>query len=374
MTATIHDPDTTTPDPDTTTPDPDPQRVEAFAQRLFGAYVDSMLVLMVDLASRTGLFSALAESPGTSDELATRAGLQERYVREGLGALVTGGLVEYDPDSQRYRLPPEHALCLTGNGSTNLAPLSRIPTLLAHHLREAETVFRHGGGIPYERFRPEFTSVMDGVSRAMFDEQLIPAVLPRAEGLTDALERGIRVADIGCGTGHSSVVLARAFPASEFIGYDLSDEALDVGRAEAADARLDNVRFEQLDILALPDDPPFDAIVGFDVIHDQADPDGVLRRAHRALVPGGMFLMVDIKASSRLEDNLDDPFAPFLYTVSTLHCMTVSLAQDGAGLGTVWGEELARRMLSDAGFVGLTVHDVPDDPLNQVYVARTPTS
>lgn len=350
----------------------DEERVGRFAERLLGAYVGSMLVLMIDLADRTGLLDALAQGPATSEELAARGGLEERYVRECLGALVTGGLVEYDAATGDHTLPIEHALCLTGNQAMNMAPISRFPTLLAHHVEAAETVMREGGGIPYERFRPEFTAVMDGVSRAMFDQHLIEAIVPMAKGLPEALTRGIRVADIGCGTGHSTVTLARAFPDSAFVGYDLSDDALAIGRAEAIEAGADNVDFEALDLAHLPDDPPFDAIVGFDVIHDQADPAGVLERVHRALVPGGVFVAMDIKASSHLENNTGNPLAPFLYTVSTLHCMTVSLAQGGAGLGTVWGEELARQMLADAGFIGLTVHEVPDDPFNQVYVARTP--
>ena len=352
----------------------DEQRVEQCAQRVFGAYVQGALVLMIDLADRTGMLEALVPEPGTSHQVADRAGLDERYVRECLGALVTGGLVEYEPDTARYILPPEHALCLTGDGSTNLAPLSRMPTLLAHHVAEASTVAREGGGIPYERFRPEFTEVMDGVSRGVFDQHLVDAIVPMAAGLEQDLRRGIRVADIGCGTGHSTVLLARAFPASTFVGYDLAADALAVGRDEAAAAGLDNIRFEEQDVATLPDEEPFDAVVGFDVIHDQADPAGVLARVHRALVPGGVFLAMDIKASSRLEDNVANPFAPLLYSISTLHCMTVSLAQGGAGLGTVWGEQLARRMLADAGFVDVTTHDVPDDPLNQVYVARTPTT
>lgn len=348
----------------------DEQQVQQCAQRIFGAYVESMLVLMIDLADRTGMLDGLVVEPGTSLQVAERTGLQERYVRECLGALVTGGLVEYDAAQERYRLPPEHAVCLTGDTSMNLAPLSRIPTLLAQHLDEGATVTREGGGIPYERFRPDFTAVMDGVSRGVFDDQLIDAILPLAGGLVEQLKRGIRVMDIGCGTGHSTVVLAEAFPASTFVGYDLADDALEVGRAEARGAGLGNVRFEPLDILQLPDDPPAELVVGFDVIHDQADPAGVLHRVHRALVPGGTFLMMDIKAASRLEDNLDNPLAPFLYAVSTLHCMTVSLARDGAGLGTVWGEQVARRMLADAGFVDVRLHDVPDDPLNQIYLAR----
>lgn len=357
-----------------TAPPIDTDRVQACAERVLSACTDGMLALMIDLTDRVGLLDALAAGPGTSAELAARAGLDERYVRECLGALVTGGLVDYDPADGGYTLPPEHAVCLTGGAASNVAPLCRVPTLLAHHLTEAETVVRDGGGIPYESFQPDFAAVMDGISRRVFDEQLLDGIVPMADGLVDGLARGSRVADIGCGTGHSTNVLAAAFPASTFVGYDLAEEALATGRAEAAVDGLDNVCFEQRDIRELPDDPPFDAVVGFDVIHDQVDPAGVLRRIHRALVPGGTFLMVDIAASSRLERNLDNPLAPLLYTVSALHCMTVSLAHDGAGLGTVWGEELAREMLDDAGFVDVTVHAVPDDPLNQVYVAHTPTS
>ncbi|MFW6091224.1 MAG: methyltransferase domain-containing protein [Actinomycetota bacterium] len=352
----------------------DEQRVQQCAERVFGACVDSMLVLMIDLADRTGLLAALADGPWTSAEVADRAGLNERYVRECLGALVTGGLVDYDAATRRYTLPPEHAVCLTGKGSANVAPMSRIPTLLAHHVGDVAAVARDGGGVPYEKFWPDFAAVMDGMSRGVFDEHLVGDVLPVADGLTDQLRGGIRVADIGCGTGHSTVVLAREFPASSFVGYDINADALAVGRAEAEHAGLGNVRFEALDVALLPDDPPFDAVVGFDVIHDQADPAGVLRRVHRALVPGGVFLAMDIKASSHLERNLDNPLAPFLYGVSTLHCMTVSLAQGGAGLGAVWGEELARKLIAEAGFGDVTVHDVPDDPLNQIYVARAATT
>jgi hypothetical protein len=226
----------------------DVTRVEQCAQRVFGAYVDSMLVLMIDLADRTGLLDALTEGPGTSGEVAERAGITERYARECLGALVTGGLVDYDPATARYDLPPEHAVCLTGGGAADLAPLSRIPTLLAHYVDEVATVTREGGGVPYERFRPAFTTVMDGVSRGVFDQHLVDAIVPVAPDLQAGLERGIRVADIGCGTGHSTVVLAEAFPASTFVGYDLADDALESGRAEARAAGLDNVTFEQLDV------------------------------------------------------------------------------------------------------------------------------
>ena len=348
----------------------DETRVEAFVEQLFGTYVSGMVNLMVDLGHRTGLFEALAEAPATSGQLAQRAGLNERYVREWLGAVATAGIVDYDPASRGFTLPAEHAACLTGSGSMNLAPLSKVLALLAKHVPEMTTVFREGGGIPYERFRPEFTDVMDGLSHGVFDEQLVDVIVPRT-GLADRLADGIRVADIGCGTGHSTNVLARTFRSSQFVGYDLADDALQLAREEAADYELTNVAFESLDLTGLAADPPLDAVFAFDVIHDQVDPAAVLQRVHDAIAPAGVFVMMDIKSQSNLAGNIGNPFAPLLYAVSTMHCMTVSLAHNGAGLGTAWGEQLARRMLADAGFARVETFDVPDDPLDMVYVAST---
>lgn len=342
-----------------------------FAERLFGSYTEAMLTLMIDLANRTGLFEAVANGPGTSAELADRAGLTERYARECLGALATGGIVGYDASTATYSLPPEHAACLVGAGSGNLAPFSRIVALLARHVPEVERAFREGGGVPYERYRPEFTDVMDGMSRGFFDGQLLAGVLPLTGGLADRLAAGARVADVGCGTGHSTNLLAKAFPASTFVGYDINDEAIDRARLEALELGLGNVRFEVLDVAHLPSGQ-LDAVFAFDAIHDQVAPAEVLDRIHAALAPGGVLAMLDIRASSDLARNLENPLAPFLYAISTLHCMTVSLAYDGAGLGAVWGEELAVEMLEGAGFVDIQVHEVPEDPIDSLYVAHKP--
>lgn len=350
----------------------DADRIGKFAGKLIDIYAAGTVTLMIDLAHRNGLFEALAAGPGTSEELAGRAGLQERYVRECLGALVTGGLVEYEPGGRHYTLPAEHAVCLTGAGSLNMAPFAQITTLLAKHVDGVSRAFREGGGVPYDAFRPEFTDVMDANSRGGLDGQLLTGLLPLAEGLTELLTGGVRAADIGCGTGHAVNLMARAFPRSTFTGYDLAADAVEKGRAEAAEYGLDNATFEVRDIAGLPTRPPFDVIFAFDTVHDQAAPQAVLDRACAALVPGGMFVMVDVKASSHLEKNVGNPLAPWIYSISTLHCMTVSLAAGGAGLGTAWGEELARTMLTDAGFEGIEVHDVPDDPTNSLYVARRP--
>src|SRR5205823_7722039 len=191
----------------------------------------------------------------------------------------------------------------------------------------------------------EFTDVMDGLSRNGFDDTLVDGVLPLAPGLTDTLNAGVRAADLGCGTGHAIVLLAAAFPASTFVGYDFADDAIGRARAEAAEAGVDNATFEVRDVADLRVEQPFDVVFSFDAIHDQADPATVLANIYGSLVSGGTYVMVEPHASSNLEDNATNPFAPLIYGVSTLHCMTISLAQGGAGLGTAWGEQLARQML-----------------------------
>jgi SAM-dependent methyltransferase len=337
----------------------DQERAEAFAGRLFELYTGGLLSLMVDVGHRTGLFVAAAAGPATSAELAERADLQERYVREWLGAMVTGGILELDPEGRTYRLPAEHAACLTGTGSANLAPFSRLGTHLARHVEGVGRAFREGGGVPYSEFRPEFTDVMDGLGRGAFDELLVDAYLPLVPGLPERLAAGARVADVGCGTGHALVLLAAAYPASTFVGYDLATDAIARARAEAAG--LANAHFEVRDVAGL-------------TVHDQVAPAAVLERIGAALAPGGTFVMVEPRASSDLAGNLANPLAPLLYSVSTMHCLTVSLAGGGAGLGAAWGEELARSMLADAGFVGVAVHEAPGDPLNAVFVASRPAA
>lgn len=348
----------------------DTSLVEAFTERLFDLYTGGMLTFLVDIGHRTGLFGAAVHGPATSAGLAERAGLHERYVREWLGAMVTGGIMRYDPETATYRLPPEHAVCLTGPTADNLAPYARLNTHLAEHVGGVTRAFREGGGVPYEAFRPEFTGVMDELGRGGFDQALLTTWLDLVPGIRERLEKGARVMDVGCGTGHAIVLMAEAFPASSFVGYDLAEDAIARAREEAAGTGVDNVRFEVRDAATLTVDEPVDIAFVFDAIHDQAAPAEVLVRIHDALADNGVFLMFEPAASSRLEDNLTHPLAPYLYAVSTLHCLTVSLARGGAGLGTAWGEQLACEMLREAGFGSVTVEEVPDEPVNALFVAR----
>jgi SAM-dependent methyltransferase len=348
----------------------DEARIAQFADQLFGFYTGGMVTYLIDIGHRTRLFEAASEGPATSAELAGRAGLHERYVREWLGAMVTGGVMDFDAEAGTYHLPLEHAVCLTGGGTSNVAPFALLNTSLATHVQQVSAAFRDGGGVPYEQFRPEFTDVMDAVSRGSFNEELLSGWLDLVPGVRGRLEAGARVADIGCGTGHAVVLMADAFPVSQFVGYDIAEDAIVRARAEAVEVGVDNARFEVRDAATLTSDEPFDIVFVFDAIHDQVAPADVLQRIHDLLAPQGVFLMFEPAVSSHLEDNVAHPLAPFLYSISTLHCLTISLAHGGAGLGTAWGEQLAREMLHDAGFRDVTVNEVPNEPINALFVAR----
>ena len=347
----------------------DRQRVQDFARKLFGHYTSGILTLLIGIGHKTGLFEAAAKGPGTSQAIADRAGLDERYVREWLAAMATGGIVEYDAGSCAFTLPPEHAACLTGTSSRNLAAGSQMLPMLSKRLPRVMESFQTGGGVSYSEYRPDFTEAQDASWRLLYDGLLIKGFLPAAKGLPERLKAGMRVADIGCGTGHAVNLMAREYPASSFVGYDLGEDAIARARAEAREMGLGNAAFEALDVSQMPPEPTFDLITSFDAIHDQRDPATVLSRAAAALAPGGLYLMVEPKASSRLEENIGNPFAPYMYGMSVLHCMTVSLAAGGAGLGTAWGEQTARRMLAAAGFTSIEVVDAPG-PQNSIYICR----
>lgn len=344
---------------------------EEFAARMVSAVDNASLALLMSIGHQTGLWDTMAASaPGTSAQIAAAAGLNERYVREWLGGVVTAGVVDYDPAADTYLLPQHRAAVLTrAAGPDNLARVAQFIPLLAEVEQKIIGCFRNGGGLSYSEY-PRFHTLMAEESGEVFDAALVDVILPMAEGLPERLREGADVADIGCGSGHAINVMAQAFPASRFTGIDFSDEGLAAGRAEAARLGLANVDFVAADVAELDMAESYDVITVFDAIHDQAAPAAVLANIYRALRSGGTFLMVDVKASSRLEDNVGVPLATYLYTVSTMHCMTVSLGLDGAGLGTCWGHQLATSMLSDAGFDHVEVREIESDPINSYYIAR----
>ena len=352
----------------------DTDKAGAFAGRVLRALNDGALCLMTALGHRAGLFDAMRDQPPmTSQDLATRAGMNERYVREWLGAMVTSGVVEVDSDSARFRLPPEHAASLTrAAGADNMAAFTQYIGLLGCVEDDILACFRQGGGVPYENF-PRFHEVMAEDSGQSVMSSLEAHILPLVPGLEARLERGIRVLDAGCGRGRVLVRLAELFPNSRFVGMDLSTEAIAAAREEAASRGLRNLEFMVADLSDFDtkaEREVYDFITTFDAVHDQAQPLAVLKGIHRALARDGVYLMQDIKGSSHVYGNLEHPLGTFLYTVSCMHCMTVSLAQGGEGLGAMWGEEKTRQYLQRAGFQSVEKHELAHDIQNNWYVVR----
>jgi SAM-dependent methyltransferase len=349
----------------------DEAAVEEFGDRMLGIVNSACIALMTSIGHQTGLFATLAgRAPSTSAEIAAAAGLNERHVREWLNAMTTARIVTHDPETATYALPGEHAAWLTDDaGPDNLAWLTVFLPMLAEVEQGIVRCFREGSGLSYADYA-RFHELMAADSAAVVDAALLDVVVPAVPGLAERLSQGIDVADIGCGSGHLINVLAAAYPNSRLTGYDFSAEAIAAARAEAVELGLTNARFEVVDVATLDEVEAFDLVTAFDAIHDQAHPARVLAAVARALRKDGTFLMVDIKASSHVHENLEHPLAPFLYTVSTMHCMSVSLGLGGDGLGTAWGEQLAMSMLREAGFGRVDFAEVEADPINSYFICR----
>jgi hypothetical protein len=350
----------------------DDDRRGAFAEQMIATLTGGALSMLVSVGYRTGLFEAAARGPATSGDLAGRAGLQERYVREWLGAMVTGGIFSYDAGTGQCTLPAEHAAFLTGDTAANVAPMASMLRAFGGALPELERCFVAGGGVPHAAFAVHFEAAgatAGDTWRRIYDEHLVDGFLGAVPGLRDRLAAGARVLDLGCGTGHAMIVAARAFPASRFVGMDIDGRLVAMAQAERGRLAVCNAAFVAADAALLPPHPQFDVITAFDAVHDQHSPQQVLRRARAALAPGGVFVMVDAKFSSHLENNVGHPLAPLCYAISLMYCTTVSLADGGAGLGAMWGTELACRMLAEAGFGHVEVLDSPR-PQNCIYACR----
>jgi 2-polyprenyl-3-methyl-5-hydroxy-6-metoxy-1,4-benzoquinol methylase len=350
----------------------DQAKAEAFAGKMLEVLNASGVALFSSVGHQTGLFDVMAGlPPSTSDEIASAAGLNERYVREWLGGLTLARVLEYDPGTATYRLPPEHAAFLTREaGPDNFAFFMQYIPLIGIVEGEVVEAFRHGGGVPYSSF-PNFQEIQREETARVYDAALIEAILPLAGPVIEKLRDGTAsVLDIGCGAGHAINLMAREFPAARFTGYDFSEDGIALARKEAESWGLTNARFELQDIAEAPDVEAYDLITALDVIHDQARPRQVLAAAARALKPGGTFFMGDIAMSSKLEENLGHPMGPALFMFSAFHCMTVSLAQGGEGLGTCWGEQKARELLAEAGFTSVSTGQVESDILNIYYTCR----
>ena len=352
-----------------TTQNFDQAQAEAFAERLLEVLNGGAVALMTSIGHRTGLFDAMAGlPPSTSEQIAEAANLNERYVREWLGAMTVGRIIEHGPEDGTYKLPQEHAAFLTRAASPdNIAAIAQYIPLMGSVEDGIVESFKHGGGLPYSAF-PHFHEVMAEDSGQTVVAALTDHILPLVPGLSERLEAGIDVLDVGCGSGRALNLMARTFPNSRFVGYDFSEEAITRAHAEAEEHGATNVRFEVKDAAKLDEQASYDLITTFDAVHDQAKPAAVLKGISDALKDDGVYLMQDIAGSTHVHKNMDHPIGPLLYAISTTHCMTVSLAQGGEGLGTMWGEEKAREMLKEAGFTEVEVKQLPHDITNNYFI------
>jgi ubiquinone/menaquinone biosynthesis C-methylase UbiE len=343
---------------------------EVFTDRLTQILNDAALALMISIGHRTRLFDVMStRAAWTVVDLAEAAALSERYVREWLGAMVTGGIVTFDERTQRYALPAAHAASLTRAASpNNIAVTTQWVSVLGAAEGAIVKAVSHGRGVPYSEY-PRFHEVMAEESQQTVVEALLPYILPLAPGLVDRLESGIAVLDVACGSGRAMLALAEAFPKSHFTGVDASVEAIAAADEAAARRHAVNTRFVHGDVAELNTPSAYDLVTAFDAIHDQAKPALVLDRIHAALMPGGVLLMQDILGHTHLADNIGSPLAAFMYTISCMHCMSVSLAAGGPGLGAMWGRERALEMLAAAGFHDVRVETLPHDPINYYYLA-----
>ncbi len=327
----------------------DRQRIVAFLDRFVGFASGATTIGVLAVADLIGLLRHLAEvGNGTAPVIASGASIDLRYTEEILSGLAAAGVLEYDPSTRVFTLPAEHALFVSDETSPYF--MGGFFDMLPASLEQIDGIAHaavHGGGVPFEDYGDRMIVGLERGNGPSFRTFLVRRWLPAVPDLVERLETGIRVADVGCGTGMAAALIATAFPGSTVTGFDVSAEALEVaaGRSQG----LPNLSYSRSDVGEIPIDPPFELITSFDVIHDLVDPLGGLRRIHSALSGDGVYLMMEPNAGSDLEDNLDSRGA-MLYGISLLQCMTQSLARGGAGLGAAWGRERAEAMAVEAGF------------------------
>ncbi len=332
-----------------------------------GATLNTALVVMGD---RLGLYRAMAGAgPLASAEVAERTGTAERYVREWLNAQVAGGYIDYDPDSSRYTLSAEHAIALTDESSPAYLPGFFQIALgsLADSPRITEAA-RTGAGIGWHDHVNDVFEGCERFFRPSYNASLVSAWLPALDGVVAKLEQGAKVADVGCGHGASTILMAQAFPVSTFVGSDYHEGSITTARKRAAQAGVaDRVTFEVAPASSYAGSG-YDLVTMFDCLHDMGDPVGAARHVRDSLAPDGTWLIVEPAAGDRVEDNLN-PVGRAYYGFSTLLCTPASLSQDvGLALGAQAGESRIRDVVTTAGLSRF--RRVSETPFNLVFEAR----
>jgi 2-polyprenyl-3-methyl-5-hydroxy-6-metoxy-1,4-benzoquinol methylase len=363
-----------------TTSEPDPDRLKMFSFQLFMKLDGAVTAGMIHLGDRMGLYTAMRSlgAPCTSGELADAVGLSERWVREWAYNQAAAGMIVADTGGEgdgheRFALSPEAAAVLATpeHPAYGMGMFHRLPqTMLA--LEHMPDSFRSGVGHDYDSHGPQGAVGIERSFEPWNRAFLVPTVLPALEGMVERLERGATVADVGCGAGGAVLLMAAAWPASTFVGYDISQYALDRANAKLAESGAPNARFVDPRVEPLPDDGSVELITTFDCIHDMTHPQEMMHAIRRAIRPDGIWLLVDIKALPTFAENVKkNPMASLMYGISVLSCMSSALsAPDGAGLGTLGlSEQRAREMSEAAGFTRFRRLAI-DHSVNAFYEVR----
>lgn len=344
-------------------------QVTEFVHKALGDLGSALTAALVVIGDKLGLYKALAKGgAATPEELAKRTGTRERYVREWCSAQAAAGYITYDPKSGRYTLPEAHIPALTDDESPAcvLGGFQGMTAAMKAEPKVAEA-FKNGGGVGWHEHDPNLFHGTERFFRPGYNAHLVDSWIPALDGVKDRLAAGARVADVGCGHGASTVIMAKAFPRSTFVGFDYHRPSVERARERAREAGVgDRVTFEVASAKDFPGS--YDLVAFFDCLHDMGDPVGAARHVRASLAPGGAWMLVEPIAGDRLEDNLN-PVGRLYYSASTLLCTPASLSQEvGLGLGAQAGEKRLREVLTEAGFT--RVRRVAQTPANMVLEAR----
>ncbi len=347
----------------------DPKKMEQLMGRMVGDVGAAAGAALILLGDELGLYKALAAGgPSTSAELAARTGCAERYVREWLGAQAAAGYVEYDAAAGRFSMAPEQAAVFADESSPAFIP-GAFEMVLAMIRDEPKlaAAFRSGQGVGWHEHDASLFRSVERFFRPGYAAHLVNEWIPALEGVEAKLGAGARVADVGCGHGVTTILMARAFPRSTFVGFDYHRESIDRARRLASESGVKNVSFE----VAMAKDYPgtdYDLVAFFDCLHDMGDPVGAASHVRGSLKPDGAFMLVEPRAGDRLEDNLN-PVGRIFYAASTMFCTPASLSQEvGLALGAQAGEKRIREVTKAAGFTRF--RRAIETPFNAVFEVR----
>lgn len=350
----------------------DQQRNQAreFARQVGVDFGATLTVALAYIGDRLGIFQALAEKAMTSPELAHRSGLNERYLREWASTMAAAGYVDYNPSDHKFTLnQAQRTVLLDERSPFHMTGAFQYAITCIRQLSPLTEAFRHGGGVPFADFGPEIAEAIRRMFQAGYEAWVASRWIPAVPDVHQRLIAGGEAAEVGCGSGQCLIPVAKAFPNSRFAGYEVDPGSIALARQRSTQEGLaERVSFAQVAAESIADADRFDLVMAFNCIHDMANPRGALRAIRRTLKPAGAMLWSEARASDRLEENLNT-WGRSLYAASTMHCMTVSLAQGGEGLGSVVGEDLARDLAREATFSSFVKLPV-ENHYHQLFLLR----